>query len=305
MLISVLIPVYNGEKFIERCILSVINQSYDNVEILVINDGSIDGTLEIVESLKREHPTKRLIVVSTVNKGLIAARKLAIETCSGGYFTFLDADDTLPPNSLLSMSIPMLQDFDIVVGNYNQYLGSQLKPKRVKHFLLGEQSYLKFYKSLVFGVNSWSLCMKLYRRSFWDLNLINFPNIDLGEDGYLLLSLLDLEPKCFFIQDFVYNYIFNESSMTRTNDISKLDRAYNGHSSIYNLLLGQRRCNNFELFIFKLQFCIQYYRFPKAFKFFRLPLYFVSLFVDTLFFRKFKSIFRRLYILIKLNWVNR
>lgn len=88
-LITVIINVYNGEKFIAKCIESVINQTYQNLEILVINDGSTDNTLEICENYK----DNRIKIITTKNQGLSLSRNVGIENATGDYLYFLDSDD--------------------------------------------------------------------------------------------------------------------------------------------------------------------------------------------------------------------
>lgn len=88
-LISVIINVYNGEKFITKCLDSVINQSYQNLEILIINDGSTDNTLDIIKKYK----DKRIKIITTKNLGLSLSRNVGIDNATGDYLYFVDADD--------------------------------------------------------------------------------------------------------------------------------------------------------------------------------------------------------------------
>lgn len=89
--VSVIIPVYNNEKFIEKCIRSVMEQSFCDLEILVVNDGSTDGSAEILQKLAGEDGRIRL--VSQSNQGVAAARNCGLDMASGKYLTFVDGDD--------------------------------------------------------------------------------------------------------------------------------------------------------------------------------------------------------------------
>ena len=93
-LISVIIPVYNGENDIKKCIDSVINQTYKNLEIIIINDGSTDNTFKILKEYKNKYGDK-LVVIDQKNKGQAIARNNGIKKSTGKYITFLDADDYL------------------------------------------------------------------------------------------------------------------------------------------------------------------------------------------------------------------
>ena len=117
MSVSVIIPAYNAEAYIERCIRSVLEQSYDNLEIIAVNDGSTDGTLEKLTALCSAD--SRLKIIDKPNEGVVLARLTALNVASGQYLTFLDADDYLPVNSIGSMVAAIeTSDADICIGNY-------------------------------------------------------------------------------------------------------------------------------------------------------------------------------------------
>jgi glycosyltransferase involved in cell wall biosynthesis len=97
-LVSIILPVYNNEKYVRYSIDSVLSQNHANWELLVVNDGSTDTSKEIIES----YSDKRIIKIHQQNKGVSGARNSAMKRMSGDYFCFLDADDTLSPNSLSS-----------------------------------------------------------------------------------------------------------------------------------------------------------------------------------------------------------
>ena len=102
--ISVVIPSYNAEKYIGRCIDSVLNTGYDNLEIICINDGSKDGTLAVLRDYEKKYDCIK--VIDTPNGGVSRARNLGIEKACGDFITFLDSDDWIHPqffNTLLSV----------------------------------------------------------------------------------------------------------------------------------------------------------------------------------------------------------
>lgn len=94
--ISVIVPVYNVEKFLRRCLDSIVKQSLTDIEIICVNDGSADGSLEILQEYRRHDP--RVIVVSQENQGLSAARNTAMAMASGEYIGFVDSDDWIDPD---------------------------------------------------------------------------------------------------------------------------------------------------------------------------------------------------------------
>ncbi len=91
--ISVIVPVYNTEEYIEKCIRSIMNQTYKNMEIIIVNDGCTDNSIKVVEELKKSDD--RIIIVNQENQGVSAARNAGLEKASGEYVAFVDSDDYL------------------------------------------------------------------------------------------------------------------------------------------------------------------------------------------------------------------
>ena len=91
--ITVIVPVYNTKKFLKRCIMSIMNQSYSNLEIIIINDGSTDGSEKICNEL--EKADERIRVIHQKNNGIAATRNIGIENATGQYISFVDSDDYL------------------------------------------------------------------------------------------------------------------------------------------------------------------------------------------------------------------
>ena len=89
--ISVIVPIYNADRYLDKCIDSIIMQTYTDLEIILIDDGSTDGSLKICQ--KYEEQDKRVVVIHRENSGLVAARKLGVKYAHGEYVTFVDADD--------------------------------------------------------------------------------------------------------------------------------------------------------------------------------------------------------------------
>ena len=115
-LVSVIIPAYNAEGYIENCIKSILNQTYKNFEIIVVNDGSSDHTLEI---LKRMAASNSCIhVITQKNSGVSSARNTAIDCAKGDFLTMVDADDDLPVTALEDMVTLMTDDIDFVIGSH-------------------------------------------------------------------------------------------------------------------------------------------------------------------------------------------
>ncbi len=114
-LISVIIPVYNGEKYIEKCVKSVISQTYSNIEIIIVNDGSTDKTLNICSNIK----DNRIVILTQDNTGVSAARNYGLDNAKGNYVIFIDADDFVEENMLEVLYNNIKKaDYDISICNY-------------------------------------------------------------------------------------------------------------------------------------------------------------------------------------------
>lgn len=125
-MISVILPVFNREKFIEDCIISVLNQTYIDFELLVVDDGSEDSTVEIVERLRNKDSRIKLIKAS--HKGVSSARNLAIENSKGEYIFFIDSDDYIHPDLLKILSAKMDdEEINMAFCRYAQLNEQQMK----------------------------------------------------------------------------------------------------------------------------------------------------------------------------------
>lgn len=125
-MISVILPVYNREEFIEDCITSVLNQTYSDFEVLVVDDGSKDSTVEIVERLRNNDSRIKLIKAS--HKGVSAARNLALENANGEYIFFMDSDDCIHPDLLKILCEKMAdKEINMAFCRYRQINEQQMK----------------------------------------------------------------------------------------------------------------------------------------------------------------------------------
>lgn len=114
-LISVIVPAYNAEKYLDRCLNSILKQTYKNLEIILVNDGSTDKTLKICKQYEKQD--SRIKIINKKNEGVSIARNRGLEIARGKYIYFADADDYLEP-SLLETYYDEIQDVELVVSNY-------------------------------------------------------------------------------------------------------------------------------------------------------------------------------------------
>ena len=167
-MISVIVPVYNGEKTLPACIRSVLNQTEHNWELLLIDDGSTDSTPKLCR--KAAARDSRIRCVSQKNQGVSMARNRGLTLAKGEFVTFLDADDLLPPAALETLQGAMEENVDFVIGSYRYF---RLFWRRDK--ILSGQDRVDALMSL--------MCGKLYRRDILHTNRIRFRDaFPYGED---------------------------------------------------------------------------------------------------------------------------
>lgn len=219
-LVSIIIPVYNSEKYIQRCINSIINQSYKNIEIIVIDDGSSDSSVDIISNYLCKD--SRIKLYSQKNSGPSVARNYGLSMASGKYITFCDSDDYLEYNYIeqLTKSIEEL-DVDIVASGYIDI--SKYGTIKLNDFYNGKciLSKNEFIDNIFNGVGG-TLWGKLFKREIILTNNLKLnPNIYMCEDMVFVLQYSMLCNTYGAIEKNLYNYYrLNDESISTKMNIS-------------------------------------------------------------------------------------
>lgn len=206
--ISVIVPVYNTEKYIEKCLLSLINQTFTGMEIIVVNDGSPDGSKKIILQLQEEYPD-RIIYLEKENGGLSDARNFGMNYAKGDYITFVDSDDYIDEDAYERMYHASENGTRNIIecDFWWEY------PNKRKHDTAKKYKTLKEY--LVYG--RVIACNKLIRRDWINSLGIKFPQGLLYEDVGFFFSLMthlnSLEDIAFIRQPF-YHYVQRADSIS-------------------------------------------------------------------------------------------
>lgn len=214
-LVSIIIPAYNAEKYMEKSLKSCISQTYQNIEIIVVNDGSTDNTAKIVEELSKQD--NRIKIISTENGGVSRARNIGIKNSNGKYLTFLDADDLLCPTALEDMMAALLaENADIAVANIfvskTQELINVPTGTGQKEIWEGSEGVLN---SLEDHPATYSSVAKIYKREF--LKDVHFSeDFKIHEDSYFVFCLLALCPKVVVVDEYVYMAYLSQNSASRS-----------------------------------------------------------------------------------------
>lgn len=215
--ISVIIPVYNVEEFLEECILSVINQTYKNLEIILINDGSTDKSGYICDEYKKKD--SRIKVIHKSNTGVSNTRNIGIDKATGIYLMFIDSDDYIELDTCEVLKNYMEKEkSDIVICSHYRK-----KHKKRKKIIKNYDSREGIKQILLQKDLETSPCGRLFRKSLF--KNIYFPEkIKIGEDLATIYRIFDKANKITFISDEKYFYrIRKNSAMTSKFDKKKMD----------------------------------------------------------------------------------
>ncbi|HFI0378844.1 TPA: glycosyltransferase family 2 protein [Streptococcus suis] len=215
-LVSIIVPIYNVEKFLPRCIESICNQTYENIEILLINDGSTDGSEQIcMDFMKRD---SRIRYFLKENGGLSDARNYGIERACGKYLAFIDSDDFVESDFILRLYDALVQqNASVAIAGFSKVdeNGTILKKELLENeelVLTGREVCKKLHseKGQVFVV-AWN---KLYKKELF--SNVQYAKGKIHEDEYLAYQLFyEIEPIA-IVEECLYYYVERRESITRT-----------------------------------------------------------------------------------------
>lgn len=214
LLVSIIVPVYNAEKYLVDCVNSLLNQTYKNIEIILINDGSTDNSYQIMRKLKKEN--NRIITIKQKNKGANAARLAGIKKASGDYIMFVDADDWLELNAVETL-MKIIKQKKVDHVRFNGILEPSKKIKNNYDFqdnklvrINKEKIYQLFIETKILH----NLCFGIYRASLLkDIDSFK-SNISFAEDFWANLDILPQTKSIILLNENLYHYRENISSTT-------------------------------------------------------------------------------------------
>lgn len=217
-LISIIVPIYNAEAYLPRCVDSILAQTFGDFELLLVNDGSRDGSLDVCQRYAAEDG--RVRVVDKPNGGVSSARNLGLESASAEWVMFADADDWIEPNTL-ELAVPYIGQCDIVRLAWVAHRPEEVKNKRVMNAETPDQ----LLKQLLRRRTKLAIWGTLIRRDLFILNDIRFDDsYDYAEDW---LALLRIVCRCQSVKTlpeaFVYHYdMTNMASCINNMSIAKM-----------------------------------------------------------------------------------
>ena len=207
-LISVIVPVYNVEKYLRRCLDSIINQTYEHLQIICVNDGSTDNSLIILEEYAARD--SRINIISQENQGLSEARNRGLRCARGEYISFIDSDDWIDGYYYESMVIKIYDyNADIVFACMKSMNKNKIWINKNKNQVVD-----KFHEKVRLFRNG-SVCDKLIRKRLFEEYDISFIKGRYFEDNIVLLQLAFFSKKLATDDAVSYNYFFNPHSICR------------------------------------------------------------------------------------------
>lgn len=220
--VSVIIPVYNCEKYIKKCVTSIIKQSYKNIEILLINDGSTDNSYAKCKEIAILD--ERIKVFSKDNGGVSSARNYGLKKCEGDYILFIDGDDYIT-NDCIEKSIKLIKEKDIEILKFSfvKEISKSIHKKYSFSVPINKVILNKEYSKI------------LYPNTFLTNDFCNITNVlikkeiinhdfeprMIGEDFLFFMECLIKSKNVYFINDIFYHYVVNENSATHIFDAKK------------------------------------------------------------------------------------
>lgn len=230
--ISIIIPVYNGEKFLNRCLDSIIKQTYSDFEIIIVNDGSIDKTQNIIEEYSKKD--SRIVIINKENSGVSDSRNIGIEKATGDYVTFVDADDWLEINTLEKINELLEKQYEVVRYNYfknysnnsqkiNKY-DIKISDKKLNNSEIIEQILPKILNGEI-PAYVWLLVIK--KNIIDKVEKFN-TNLAMMEDTIFYINLITHIDNMYISNEPLYHYYY---------DLSSASHSYkNAMRNLYNVL---------------------------------------------------------------------
>ncbi len=251
MIFSIIIPVYNVEKYLRDCLDSVLSQGFESCELICINDGSTDESLSILEEYAVKYPT-RMKIFSQTNAGLSATRNKGVTMAQGKYLLFLDSDDMLKEGSLARLEQEIKnKEIDIIAFNSELYYENERKTEsnaKLNHF---ENQYFEkgmdYFDLFVYrrGWGPSAVCFYVFNRELFMKNRLKFEIGLLHEDELFMPQIFYYAKRISVINSILYTYrIHGQSIMRNQSDKNFTDKLVVA-SELYRFFRSEKRLSSF------------------------------------------------------------
>lgn len=215
MRFSIIIPAYNAEAYLKRCLVSILSQNFNDYEVIVIDDGSTDGTPNILQ----QYPQVK--VISQTNHGMATARNRGLEMAQGDYILFVDSDDRICPNALTTLALHLNNEDIIGFGTqiYNESTGTYTDNPIQPSTAMTGWDYFNRHRLEATPVHFVCIWQRAYRREFLESNNLRFVDgLKRAEDDLFSTMAMLHARSIKTIAEYLYTYHMRQGSITRTED---------------------------------------------------------------------------------------
>lgn len=245
-LLSVIIPIYNAEEFLVRCLNSVVNQTYQELEIILINDGSTDNSRSICEEYARID--SRILLLNKKNGGQSSARNAGLDIARGDYITFVDSDDYIDSDTYAANMDYLIKNKHIEIlqfpfrGNNNT-----LRAPKQPYLISGEENiFANWWTNNIITSAVWD---KIFQKKIFEK--IRFPLGQIFEDHFLIVDFSEAVDNVYLSNRGCYNYIIRENSTTTsTVTFAKCIDFFKAHKKVYEKLFYYEDLKPYRLIAF-------------------------------------------------------
>lgn len=242
IILSVIVPVYNVEKYLKKCLDSVLNQEIDNYEVIVVNDGSQDNSQSIIDQYVNQNPS---IIKSLIkqNGGLSSARNYGVKHANGEYICFIDSDDYVEKNHYKKMlELAIKDDADLVVTDFEYVWENNPSKKLYKHGI--ETENIDYRKAMFLSpLFSWN---KMYRKKLFDDLECKYPEGLWYEDIPVTLRYTAHSKKISYLKGLGFHYLQRESSIMGTNYSDKMNDIFIIYQLLYDTFKNEGLFNEYK-----------------------------------------------------------
>lgn len=239
--VSIIVPIYNVEKYVEKCAATLFEQDYDNIEYVFVNDCTPDKSMEILENTIEKYPSRKnhiKIISNFINIGSSMTRKNGLDASSGKYVLFIDSDDWVDEDMVNSLIGEARKSYaDIVCFDYIKEFNKKSVVKSFFYTKNHPKSNLNFVKAILSHEISVSMCDKLVKRELYEN--VEFPHFSHCEDSFVNLQLFYEAKKITYIAKPFYHYRTNPNSLSSSfsNNKKALDDFADFSRAVKNFLI--------------------------------------------------------------------
>ena len=216
-LVSIILPVYNVEHYIMRCLKSIVNQTYENLEIIIVNDGTTDKSMEVGKEFFNSD--QRIKIIDQENMGLGEARNTGLRACNGDFIAFIDSDDWIETQMIeLLVNSAVCNDSDISCCGYNSVTKDETYSTFIDLELNNQRDYFALCFNEVYRTRKrliTTVWAKLFKSSVLKRNFILF-SLTTFEDTPFFIKAVYYSKKISFVSEPLYNYTYRENSLSNS-----------------------------------------------------------------------------------------